>query len=164
MNKKLKFSLLGTLITSSALAITFPMISCSSSQPIQLTSDYYLSARRELRLFLLNEFKALNNFEARREHARQLESEEILSDVYSSKIMNNLIFKDNSGKEYSPSEVIDDIFFEFIIIYQRPNGPTNFLTYMQAAIKINFKAGYIAIDNPESAFNDSIVDLGTSTV
>ncbi|MGL5246263.1 MAG: hypothetical protein ACRC8C_01695 [Mycoplasmoidaceae bacterium] len=31
MNKKIKLTLLGTLITSSALAITLPIVSCSAS-------------------------------------------------------------------------------------------------------------------------------------
>ena len=38
MNKKIKLSLLGTLIAGSALAVTLPIVSCSASADVALTS------------------------------------------------------------------------------------------------------------------------------
>ncbi|MGL5591352.1 MAG: hypothetical protein ACRDCF_01270 [Mycoplasmoidaceae bacterium] len=99
----------------------------------------------------------LNNFEAQRELARQLEFDKILSDDYSSKIINIISFEDNQGEQYLASSVIDNIVFNHIIVFQKTNGPEKFYTYLQMEIKINFIDGYTTMD-------DLIIDTGLSIV
>ncbi|MGL4616677.1 MAG: hypothetical protein ACRCUM_00400 [Mycoplasmoidaceae bacterium] len=164
MNKKLKLSFMGALLATSSLAITTPIVSCSlfsetndPIEPILLTSINESGARREIRLFILKQMQNLNNFEAQRELARQLEFDKILSDDYSSKIMNIISFEDHQGEQYLASSVIDNIVFNHIIVFQKPDGPDNFSTYLQMEIKINFIDGYTTID-------DLIIDTGLSIV
>ncbi|MGL4616603.1 MAG: hypothetical protein ACRCUM_00030 [Mycoplasmoidaceae bacterium] len=150
MNKKLKFSLLGTIITSSALAITLPMISCSSSQPIELPSielkSFNLSnAHARVRNFMRLELKNLATFAERQELASKWKIGSNLSSNQKLEITNNVYFEDNEGNKYENDLVIDNIvFISETILYQK----TDNRTFMNGTkIKINLKDGYFAPDD-----------------
>ena len=53
MNKKIKLSLLGTLIAGSALAVTLPIVSCSASTDVVLTGTVNANAAVAYRAYVL---------------------------------------------------------------------------------------------------------------
>ncbi|MGL4616602.1 MAG: hypothetical protein ACRCUM_00025 [Mycoplasmoidaceae bacterium] len=145
MNKKLKFSLLGTIITSSALAITLPIVSCSESinDYIKITSVNYSEAREALRVEITREMRGLSNFDEQTALAEQWKNDVILPNNLKSAIIDNIYFEDNEGNVYENNSIIDNIVFTDIKLFLRPNTNQRFVERL--TIQINFKKGYSSL-------------------
>ena len=67
MNKKIKLSLLGTLIAGSALAVTLPIVSCSASTAVVLTPTLSATADADATAAMTTYVAAAADFAAQQE-------------------------------------------------------------------------------------------------
>ncbi|MGL4616726.1 MAG: hypothetical protein ACRCUM_00655 [Mycoplasmoidaceae bacterium] len=175
MKKIIKLSLLGTLLSASTLAITFPIFSCSlfsdltnpggTEHPnpplpvIELTvvdNGYPWAIMQELKNSLTAHWP---NFDSQKELAAQWRVGEKLSETQSLAIMNNLSFKDYEGNEYKSSLVVDSIVFATETILSERSF-TNGKTYQVMhgpEIKINLKDGFLTNDSLTIKLTDAYI-------
>ncbi|MGL5591524.1 MAG: hypothetical protein ACRDCF_02185 [Mycoplasmoidaceae bacterium] len=148
MNKKIKLSLLGTLIAGSALAITLPIVSCSASSE-ETTSDVSLKVKPSvlketetiITEVLKGEMQALDNFGAQEALAKTWEIGVILKDDQLKLIKDNLNFTDSNNKPYLGNDVIKSVTFNTIIEIKAGEkifGPELIVT---------FNDGWTSVDN-----------------
>lgn len=139
MNKKLKISILGTLIATSALAITLPIVSCSSS-----TSN-------DVKLTLVDESNVTNTVtkslhdKIQRSGITNDEQVQIINSwiVDSSipesaldSIKDILKFKDGDNKEFGYDDVVKSVTFNSKTVINESGSITS------PRLRVNFKDGY----------------------
>ncbi|MGL4616772.1 MAG: hypothetical protein ACRCUM_00905 [Mycoplasmoidaceae bacterium] len=143
MNKKIKLSLLGTLIAGSALAITLPMVSCSGSAEetvdVVLTVDAASKTATEAAITtnLKAAMEAATTREAKVELAATWKVDTELSKEQL-KIITDAIKFTADGKDVLGADAIEKVIFATATEIPAEddteiNGPT---------LKVHFKSGY----------------------
>lgn len=139
MNKKLKLSLLGTLIATSFLAITLPIVSCSSST----SSDIELFTTNdmgELKIYVtelltskMEDAKTIND---KKNLAKEWSKGKVVPDDVEALFSSNLKLKDSDENEVGYNIAIENITFETEITI--PNSGS----IPGIKLRVNFKDGY----------------------
>ncbi|MGL5591522.1 MAG: hypothetical protein ACRDCF_02175 [Mycoplasmoidaceae bacterium] len=171
MNKKIKLGLLGTLIASSALALTFPIVSCSSSTEetppvdppvdldIVLTADTssLTNASNEVTKLLKQEMDGVKTYDAKKSIAHSWKIGSPLADNYSKSIISILKFNNDQGETIDGIDVIENITFNSIVTMPDFNE-----TITGPEIKVNFIDGYTSKDDiiiQTGSLGNSLVNL-----
>ncbi|MGL5591514.1 MAG: hypothetical protein ACRDCF_02135 [Mycoplasmoidaceae bacterium] len=142
MNKKIKLTLLGSLIASSALAIILPIVSCSASAEetpppvdppvdtsIILTPDIdeLTNATNEVTKLMKEEMESVLTYDAKKSIAQSWKNEELLAPKYSDLIKSILKFNNEEGDLIIGVHVIEKITFNSVTTLpsydQVINGP-----------------------------------------
>ncbi|MGL4617385.1 MAG: hypothetical protein ACRCUM_04035 [Mycoplasmoidaceae bacterium] len=145
MNKKIKLSLLGTLIAGSALAITLPIVSCSSSSEAEKivvvpAGDTLAEAENAITTKLKEEMKNAATFEEQDKLAKSWGVNKELSSDHLKIITNVLKFVDSGGKDIN-EDVIESVSF---------NSETKVESgepIVGPKLKVNFKDSYTSKDD-----------------
>ncbi|MGL5591515.1 MAG: hypothetical protein ACRDCF_02140 [Mycoplasmoidaceae bacterium] len=157
MNKKLKLGLLGSLLTTSALVVTLPIVSFSSTGSYTATNNvenvllYKVFnnkiAEDKTMEILVEEMKSLLSFEAQQDLAKQWKEGTELSEAQSKGIIDNLYFTDLDKNEYKGVDVIESLVFASEttinkIIEVQGDSILVKVEMFSPKIKVNFKSGY----------------------
>ncbi|MGL5591512.1 MAG: hypothetical protein ACRDCF_02125 [Mycoplasmoidaceae bacterium] len=155
MNKKIKLSLLGTLIAGSALAITLPIVSCSSASVHLLTLKYVEGQNLEsLEVAATSSLQTLiNNANDKMELIKGwTRNSEVPKDLFDS-IFNIIYFNDINAIKVPESEAVEKVVFASdIIIEENQNvfeGPT---------IRIIFNKNYTSTNSIEIKIDKLFLD------
>lgn len=142
MNKKIKLSLLGTLIAGSALAITLPIVSCSSStsEDVKLTAfstENTTAVENGITLWLTTHIQAGADKAAQEKIAAEWKTGQKIHTDGLAKIQKNMKFKDADGNEISGEKAIESVeYTSDTTIGESGDDITG------PKLKINFKSGY----------------------
>lgn len=116
MNKKIKITLLGILTFGSTLAITLPIVSCSSANQNLLTLDYVEGQNRDkLEKELTEIFRSLLDakmtVEEKKFFIKSWEKDSVVPTEIKDKIFSSIIFRDINTNIIPIDKVIDKIIF-----------------------------------------------------
>ncbi|MGL5591525.1 MAG: hypothetical protein ACRDCF_02190 [Mycoplasmoidaceae bacterium] len=164
MNKKIKLSLLGTLIAGSALAITLPMVSCSGSteevKVVELTvTETVLTAATDAITKDLHDKMQVTSttWEEQKEFADKWPvGGEVKGEGQLELIQNALKFTDVDGKEVDGKTAVLKATYESITVV--PETPGENIT--SPKIHIHLKDGYTV--KGEKKIEIQVGPLGTS--
>ncbi|MGL5640352.1 MAG: hypothetical protein ACRDCD_01715 [Mycoplasmoidaceae bacterium] len=146
MNKKIKLTLLGTLVASSALAITLPIVSCSASSNelitiIGIDPNTTQDASNVVTEKLENELSFAKTKEAQKNIVSEWKVGDALPNNYINEIKNELDFKISDSKTISGNDAIQSIVFNSITTIP-DTGPIK-----GPSLKVIFKEKYKPIND-----------------
>ncbi|MGL4616768.1 MAG: hypothetical protein ACRCUM_00870, partial [Mycoplasmoidaceae bacterium] len=145
MNKKLKLSILGTLIASSTLFIALPIVSCSTSSENNVSknsilnpnSDELITASKTVTEFLRDELLFAKTKQAQKNIIGKWKLDNEIPSDYIKSIKNVLNFTDEDGNIVYGLIAIESVTFNSIIKIPDNGGPI-----FGPKLKVNLKKGY----------------------
>ncbi|MGL4617387.1 MAG: hypothetical protein ACRCUM_04045, partial [Mycoplasmoidaceae bacterium] len=151
MNKKIKLSILGTLIFGSTLTITLPIVSCSASSEKEeiitnnklFVNENDLKAVEEIITKILKdrlEFAKTN--QAQKNIVNEWKENEIIPDAYIKAIKNRLNFKNSDGIDFKGEDVIESVIF-----YENGILPNVGDTILSPKLKVVLNSKYTSYSN-----------------
>ncbi len=156
MNKKIKLSLLGTLLTSSALAITLPIVSCSASNNKILTivsamgnPDYKTELETKVNELLTSMMQTLPTNKDQQGVASTLILGVRVNDAIFNEIKQTIKFEDDNKNVIPFDEVVSKIFYVSKTIVSEIAG----FAIQGPIIRIDLKYGF--------ATNEKLIEINS---